>query len=458
MNPGVVSEQHAPTLSGARSTRDYADLETTVDVLRPGRRVLRTRRPVSEPRLRTQRSPLRWVIPGFAFLAAVACASQANASENHPSITDGETAGICDFPSVVAFSAYDEDGSLQGGCTAALVAPRMILTAGHCVDNDAFDTVEFASDLEDARAESLSIKVERCVPHPDFSLRLAESDIGYCILEDDAPGVPIIPPLMGCEAEILSPGRTIISVGFGRTESASAGGDGGRGVKRWGEQAIQPVEFLTNNFVTIASPSSACNGDSGGPGLVQFPDGSWRIAGIASTVHPNSGLECGLGNVYEVLHTLVPWVEEDSGVDITPCHDADGTWNPTEACGNFPLDLLDSDAQWDALCQTRTVSPLSGTCGLPWEDPSPETSSSSGGLDETTGGDEGPESTTTGGPASSDGSSGVGTGEDSGSGGPSSQDAADQGGCAAGGHSGSSLFGAFALIGFAGRRWRNAPV
>lgn len=31
-------------------------------------------------------------------------------------------------------------------------------------------------------------------------------------------------------------------------------------------------------------------------------------------------------------------LEDTAGVDITPCHDADGTWNPTSACDEFPRD------------------------------------------------------------------------------------------------------------------------
>lgn len=326
------------------------------------------------------------LVPQLAFLLVAISAGTASAADRSPhSITDGELAGICDFPSVVALVELDDAGALVGGCTAAVVAPRLILTAGHCVDNDAFDTVIFGSDVEDPDApDFLAIGVEQCVAHPEFELTFAANDVGYCVLSADAPDIPMVPPLAGCEAEILSPGRQLLSVGYGRTESASAGGDAGRGIKRWGQQEIQPLEFLTNNIVTLGDNATACNGDSGGPALVEFPDGSWRIAGISSTVHPTSGNRCGVGNVYEVLHTLLPWIESDSGVDITPCHDADGTWNPSEACGGFSIELRDNGSSWDEQCQTANVTGLSSTCGEPWEDPEPtgeteDTGTSSGG-------------------------------------------------------------------------------
>jgi MYXO-CTERM domain-containing protein len=68
---------------------------------------------------------------------------------------------------------------------------------------------------------------------------------------------------------------------------------------------------------------------------------------------------------------IVPWVEEASGVDITPCHDVDGTWNPTPQCEGFALDPLQSGS-WDEGCAGPLEGP-SESCGPPYteldEDP-----------------------------------------------------------------------------------------
>jgi len=60
-------------------------------------------------------------------------------------------------------------------------------------------------------------------------------------------------------------------------------------------------------------------GDSGGPAFVQLADKSWRVFGIDSE---GTGKSCGAGDLMGVMHKAVSWIEQQSGVDITPCHDA----------------------------------------------------------------------------------------------------------------------------------------
>ncbi|MEM6997214.1 MAG: hypothetical protein AAF721_42305 [Myxococcota bacterium] len=72
-------------------------------------------------------------------------------------------------------------------------------------------------------------------------------------------------------------------------------------------------------------------------------------------------------------------------MDITPCHDADGGWNPTEACGGFPTEMVDNGSRWGAQCEPADVSPPSATCGPAWEDPDPTGGLHTSGGQETTG-------------------------------------------------------------------------
>jgi MYXO-CTERM domain-containing protein len=107
----------------------------------------------------------------------------------------------------------------------------------------------------------------------------------------------------------------------------------------------------------------------------------------------------------------VPWLEEDSGLDVTPCFDADGTWNPGPDCGNVPLNPEASTGTWQQMChQTETLTGPLSSCGKPFIPPSTGGAAGAGGM----GGSAG---TSGGGAAGAGGVSGnAGTGGDAGGG------------------------------------------
>lgn len=384
--------------------------------------------------------------------------SASRADDGSPNIVGGDDANACDFPSTVFLRDRDgKDGRLgtdddsSYGCTAVLVHPRLVVTAAHCVRRDwelqvAYFGESFDLEADDPQAP-VEILLDSCVRHPDFVPQtVADSDVGFCILSEDAPDVPIAPPLMGCESEILSPGRELTVAGYGFNVDAEV--STGLGTKRWTTQTIQPLEYLENNLVVVGNGgNSICGGDSGGPAFVRFPDETWRVAGIASTVHPSAGVGCGFGAVYEILHTLVPWIEAESGFDITPCHDADGTWNPTAECGGFPTELLGKGADWGDACGGVSRGGFSETCGIPWVPPEGTGTSGSEGGDGESSGETGMSGTVGGGDETTSGGAPVGTGSTglidgtsgSGDGGADGAEAGG-GGCTTGGRSGSALW------------------
>jgi hypothetical protein len=84
------------------------------------------------------------------------------------------------------------------------------------------------------------------------------------------------------------------------------------------------------------------------------------------------------------MSAWVPWIEEDSGLDVTPCHDVDGTWNPTGACQRFETDPMDGGS-WQEWCAGE-LSASSETCGPAFDaepDDTPPTVSISMPDDET---------------------------------------------------------------------------
>jgi MYXO-CTERM domain-containing protein len=157
---------------------------------------------------------------------------------------------------------------------------------------------------------------------------------------------------MGCETEALVEGRPVWIVGFGNTD------DGNFGVKY---EAQTEFHYIQNDEAFVGGGGiDTCQGDSGGPVFIQLDDGSWRVFGITSY-----GDGCGGGGWYSMMHTGMDWFESTTGVDITPCHDADGTWNPGPACTEFPMDPGTGAGNWPA-CSAGSVSSWSASCGEPF--------------------------------------------------------------------------------------------
>lgn len=309
---------------------------------------------------------LRWA-PMVGWIAVVGLVLGSGVVSSEPArpqpepIVNGSDAGVCDFPAAV--SVLNAGG--QQFCTAALVHPRVVMLAGHCIASQSPATIGFG---ETVSTPAVQTPVADCGVHPQFEWldQLLPMDLAYCTLQEDAPPVPTTPPLMGCEAEQLVPEAEVTLVGFGFDDEL---GTSGNTMKRWTVNTLEFVDEEANDLYLLGvDDASACFGDSGGPAYMQLADGSWRLVGITSEAHPDAGGQppyCGYGVIYELVHLQMPWLEEATGFDVTPCFDADGTWSPDETCGGFP-NALTSDAGWAGSCGTKDVSGDSQTCGDPF--------------------------------------------------------------------------------------------
>jgi hypothetical protein len=272
-----------------------------------------------------------------ALFGAAASVYALSARAEPQPIYGGAKVQPCAWPTTVAL----------GGCTGTLVHPQVVVFAAHCMQGSwGPDSVTFG---DNENSPAFSVATTGCDSDPQY-YSASGHDVAFCKLAQPVTSVPIVPILVGCETNVLTPGASVVAVGFGEA-------DDGLG---WGPKRAVAMQLngVSNGEAFIGGGGKdTCYGDSGGPVYIQLADQSWRVFGITSY-----GEYCGGGGYYSMMHTAIDWLEQSTGIDLTPCHDQ-GQWLAGPECGGFPLDPNVGGAAWSQGCATGNASGPSATCG-----------------------------------------------------------------------------------------------
>ena len=267
-------------------------------------------------------------MPRHALIAVLlaACVDQPNdgaqVSQHESAVVGGTTAQQGQWPDAVAVLGTN------GTCTGTLIAPDVVLTAGHCANINPQQVIANTIDYSNSDG-GVRVRVAHVEAYPNWQ---SSYDAAVLVLASPIQGVA--PRKLGssCTFDRVERNTAVRLVGFGATDTTGTVANtqqreamtevtdpectGGNGCKK----VLAPGgEFVAGG----TGVADSCFGDSGGPVYLDTPTGTVVIGAVSRGVD-NAETPCGGGGIYVRTDKLVEWIEQATGsaVEADDCETA----------------------------------------------------------------------------------------------------------------------------------------
>jgi hypothetical protein len=290
-------------------------------------------------------------------------------------------------PNVVTVIKEYSDGKRFASCSGALVAPRVVATAAHCVTEDetgllaknvwvapagaSFKIItvdgksgrilENTSDGAESRAiyeqyRAKSIKVTST--YYSSSDIVVDNDVAFIVLEKALPLTSNIAIASDEETESFITNKSAVRIyGYGLTVFE-------------GDMSLKPKTAITNfdvkstsvkNSVFLKSSSSgACSGDSGGPAIVSTPTKLYLVGVITGGTISKVGPECNTkisGNYYTLITLITKYANLAFASAVEASNNSDSALMQSESdLKNSKESLLKAELATKAALENQSKS------------------------------------------------------------------------------------------------------